>query len=295
MHGDREYLQFHLPRASLSDSYLLNILLATAASDLACQSRRTDEQRGCLYHRAAFQYWQRAIEGFRLQLKGRIVEEKVSLIYHFAVIEAICTFSMPRGSSTFDRLNALFAMIVNTYAFVATNTPYLPICIQQVIEDFNPKTVHAVEHETKDMLDRLTSISCLVNVKTMDQGSESETALACDVEMYHVAIAHVKHCFADDTVGNARASFYSIVTALSPEFFQALKDLEPMALFILLFYGVLLHRLSKDETMWWAVSAGRSLVEEVLEMLRGSPLMKIPDVLAVISWARREAGISVPG
>lgn len=286
---DQETLQQHLPRAALRDSYLLNIVLAIAAADLACQSGCDDGRSVSLYNQAAYQYWQKAIDDFRLQLEGKISEENVPLLYHFAVIEAICRFSLTRSSTTtFNRLNAIFDMIVGTYTFLAAKLPYLPNCFRQVMEEFNPKTMDAISSETQVMLDKLTSISCLVYVTLTGQEAGTTTALACDVQTYRIAIAHIKHCFAEDAAGNIRGSCFSIVTAVSPDFFQALKRLEPMALFITLFYGVLWQRLSKDTTMWWLDSSGTSIVEEISEILSDSLISSIPDALAVISWTRRE-------
>ena len=80
------------------------------------------------------------------------------------------------------------------------------------------------------------------------------------------------------------------------DFLAKLKDGEPMALLILLHWGVLLETLSE---LWWAKNAGKRLVEDVAVLLEKVAYSSSsgcgPKWADAVGWARWEAGIGDEG
>jgi hypothetical protein len=75
------------------------------------------------------------------------------------------------------------------------------------------------------------------------------------------------------------------------DFSLGVKNSEPVALFILLHWAVLLQRLG--DWMWWAGSVGRKLVQEISDVLLQShpQLGATPEWQDGIEWASEQVGI----
>ena len=290
---DQDYLQVYLPRSALRASYLMNGILATAAVDVA---RCSGESHSATYLRAALEYSNKASAAFRDQLCD-ITQENLHLLYHFAMIAAIFNFAIPvEQPSAINRMNLAFDMILGAYNVATTNMKWLleSPCSAGALLKYTTLTMDIIDPDTRIALDRLTSVSRLMRVPTANkeiQNATKEDSLCSEIRMYQLAIAQLKYSFAEDTKDRIKGYCLSFIPVAGRDFALAIKELEPMALFVVMHFGVLLHRLVRDTRAWWIDVAGKDLVREISEILQQSPVAQITDGHDGIAWTRQQVGL----
>jgi hypothetical protein len=75
------------------------------------------------------------------------------------------------------------------------------------------------------------------------------------------------------------------------DFIWAIRKQEPVALFVLMYFGVLMDRYGADTKAWWIMTTGRDLVKEASEILLRSPVAMMDDGREGIAWTRRQVGL----
>lgn len=109
--------------------------------------------------------------------------------------------------------------------------------------------------------------------------------------MYWLAIAQLKYCFAEDARGLIAGYCLTFIPVAGADFIWAIRKQEPVALFVLMYFGVLMDRYGEDPRMWWITTTGRDLVKETSEILLQTPIAMIPDGREGITWTRQQAGL----
>lgn len=295
---DKEYLQVVLPRSALKENYLMNGIFATAAADLARYSNGRDS---AMYFRAALEYGNKASAEFRSNLSS-INEENLHLLYHFAVMAAIFNFVVPaEHMRTMDRIFTVFDMMLGAAHVGWFNFRWLldsPCGSRTVLKLLPEIIMNDLDPETFIALDRLRAVSRRVCVRASttannDDGSgvEAESCFASESNMYKLSISQLHSCFLKNAREYINGYFLTFITTAGAEFSDAIKQYEPMALFILMHYGVLLDRSKGEQIHWWIASAGIDLVRDVSEMLLDTPVASIPEGRTGISWCRQQVGL----
>ncbi|KAK7757707.1 hypothetical protein SLS62_000085 [Diatrype stigma] len=109
-------------------------------------------------------------------------------------------------------------------------------------------------------------------------------------DMYRLAIFWLKEAFAEQKMDALRGYCLSFFNLAGQEFMAAAKESQPLALFILMHWGVELHQLGEEA--WWARTVGRQLVGELSETLAADPLLgPMRETRDNIAWARRRVGL----
>lgn len=281
---DRLFLQEYLPRASLSESYMMNALLALAAADVAHSGRSE-------YVPVAYEYSNQATADYQVALQ-HITEDNVQRVYAFAMLANIFNFAMPELSPTaFDRVSAAIDTVANASDFVATHVNWRPPCSAAVRAGGGalPASAAAIDADTRAALARLVSLSRRVRVPAPPR---AVAVPASDVAAYRLTLAHVGNSFAEDARGEVKGYCFTICGAVPAEYMAAVKACEPMALLIFMYYGVVVHRSSKSMMLWWIKSTGMDLVAELSELLEPTSFAQMADVKQAISWARDQVGLS---
>ncbi|EEH11305.1 conserved hypothetical protein [Histoplasma capsulatum G186AR] len=122
--------------------------------------------------------------------------------------------------------------------------------------------------------------------------SNSNVRVAYEIPAYKRALDQIKYSFMNDaTNGMFKGMFYTILAVGGRELTAAFQGREPLALFVMMFWAVLVHRSRKSITMWWVGDIGKDIVDEISEVLVTSPLVRFDGVGETILWARREAGL----
>lgn len=142
--------------------------------------------------------------------------------------------------------------------------------------------------DSGDNIRQINSTDCYDNYSS----SNSNVRVACEIPAYKRAVDQIKYTFMDDaTNGKFKGMFYTILAVGGRELAAAFQGREPLALFVMMFWAVLVHRSRKSITMWWIGDIGKDIVDEISEVLVTSPLVRFDGVGETILWARREAGL----
>jgi hypothetical protein len=273
----------------------MNGILALSALELARASGTP-----ATYLPAAIEYSNKASADFRSQLCN-ITQENLHLLYYFAMIAATFNFALPpEQMSAIDRMGIAFDMVLGASNLAMTNMQWIiesPISVGVVLS-YGTAAMDIVDLETRIALDRITSVSWQLTPKAIpatkmesrDDISQAES-VGSEKEMYWLAIAQLKYCFAEDARGLIKGYCLTLIPIAGPEFISAVRRLEPVALFILMYFGVLFDRYGEDPRLWWIASTGRDLVKEISEILMQSPIAEIPDGREGIAWTRQQVGL----
>lgn len=274
--------------------YLMNGMLAITAVDLARSSKGSSKTK---YICAALDYSNKACADFRPQLFD-INKDNIHLLYLFGMIAAGFEFALPfEQTSAINRMSNGFDLMLGAYDITLTNLGWFfeSYSSLQVLLSYDVAPMDLIDVGTRTALEYLTSVSRQIRVpasvlEARDK-KEDEDPLASELPVYQIAIAHMKYCFAEDARALIKGYCLSLVSAAGRDFALAFKRLEPMALFIILYFGVLLDRVAQDPLAWWITSTGRDLVKEASEILLRSPIAQITEGRLGISWTRQQVGL----
>ncbi|KAK4451217.1 hypothetical protein QBC34DRAFT_59037 [Podospora aff. communis PSN243] len=316
------YLLGRLPRAALGNSYLLNAIFATAALDLSLSSADNQALSASgTYIRAVQDYASKAITEFRTQVTT-LTRENVDLVFYFSSMVGVVNFSMSayRDTGITDRVCDYAHMALSSNRIVIENFELLMASsspLSTVVSDFgiDLSLLDALDPDTKAALALLSSVSKQVRITATSStltamptgavsteeaspetggeqvGVEPGTPLASNVYTYQLAIGQTKYCFAEDLAGRLKGYFHTVFAVAGTPFVNALRDREPMALFIFLYWGVLVHRATKDPALWALVSEGQYVVSETSKLLLSSDIWAVPGVREGIAWARSQVDL----
>jgi len=283
------YLQESLPRAALQNNYLMNAIFSLAAADLACSASNdtTLAQEKAKYFCAALHYGNEAAREFRSHVHG-VTPHNIELLMYFSTVIALLNFVTPvEGTTALGRVGKYFDMVGGMFGIAATHTQWLldssaPARAAAVGYGPDAMLMKRIDHETMAALDILSSVSRRVG--------EGEA----DGAQYKLAVAQTRYSFAEDAVGRMKG-YFSTIPAVGMELANGARHMDPMALFVFMYFGVLLDRSSRDPMMWVLGSVGRELVDETSVMVLASSIAGIPGVREGIEWARNEVELPTLG
>ena len=297
---DQPHLQDYLPRAALRNSYLMNGILALSALELARAS-----ETPAIYLPAAIEYSNKASADFRVQLCN-ITRDNLHLLYYFAMIAATFNFALPPEQMTaIDRIGIAFDMVIGATAIATTNIQWLmdsPMSLEIVL-GLGLASMDILDSETVRAIGYMVSVSSQMSPKLITEEKETvkveiggkEQDIPCppvsEQFMYWLAIAHLKYCFAEDARGLIKGYCMTFIPLSGMDFIWAVRRKEPVALFVLIYFGVLMHRYGEQTKAWWIRTTGRDLVNEASEILLQSPVAMMEEGREGIAWTRRQVGL----
>lgn len=280
---DKAYLEVLLPQAALMNSSLMNGILALAAADFAHSGQKA-------YLRPALEYHAKATAEMRGQLMT-INRKNIDDLYPFALLMAAFNFITSSQPRTIDRLIPTLDMMASANKMLlASAGASRPECQFEIMSNIDMTILSLLDSETTAALDRLSTISHQIKLPATDDG---DPRFAGDSQLYQVAIAHIKYSFAEEIRDVVKNYCWTIASVNDPEFFDAVRNLEPMALLIIMYFGVLLDVMEKkgNAMTWWLQGQGKEIVGELPQILNGSSVAQLPDVQDAMFWAKRKVGI----
>ncbi|KAK0622582.1 hypothetical protein B0T14DRAFT_413114, partial [Immersiella caudata] len=299
----RPYLLDHLPRQALRHSYLLHGLFASAAMDLATASSRSHSpSEARRYLRIALEYGNRASVEFREQV-DELTPENIDIVAYFSSMSSIVSYATPPGNgdmvrvgwgSYLDRLVGLIESLIATARFGVDKHEWLlasPCPARTIAEEYGVDLglMEVLDPATRAAIQLMTSVCAVV---TLGDGRK-----AADVFAYCLAVGQTKYCFAEERVGRLQQYYTSMFPIAGEEFVRGVEGREPMALFVIMYWGVLADRAARSEWGGWIVGeTGREVVREASEALVVSGIRDVPGVAEGIAWTRFQVGLEpLPG
>jgi len=286
--GDDHYLQVEVPRAALKHDFLLDGILSMSALEIAMSGEETDPAP---YIYAALEYYDKGSTSFRANLSN-VTKEKHFSMYIFSSLAAAINFALPQcvrdseggKSSALTSVLGLFELMIGTGVLGWQNWEALMESPLKGSIDtaMAAMTIQQTEPLGDDILAAFERLGAVVD------GLEGN-AEAC--KAYRTAVSMLHFCFVEASKGLIRCFFLAFPVMVGQAFNIALKNEEPVALFILMHFGVLLDNESDDR--WWAKGVGRSLVLEISDalLLLQTRFSGTPASQDGIIWARQKVGL----
>ncbi|KAJ6437414.1 C6 transcription factor [Purpureocillium lavendulum] len=304
----RQFLQEILPREGLQHSFVLDGVLALAALDAALHTPAEDLATSRYYRRAALEYCTKASVEFRDAMNTQaITRDTLYLLSTFGCMAGYFNLAVrdedvngAERLSTLDRVHASFIMFIGCAQTAAINLEWLfdsPTSARLAAEEYYPRLefLDLLDFETRTAINRMSTVNRIVRLPpTGDPAVDSEDGqgpISYDVWSYRLAVGQTKYCFAEEATGRIKGFLVSLPCMCGPEIVEGIRTREPMAMFILMYWGVLLDKCAADPWLWWAGTTGRDLVDESSQLLVRSPVFGLEDIREGVAWARRQVGL----
>ncbi|KAM0329279.1 hypothetical protein ACHAQA_004584 [Verticillium albo-atrum] len=290
---DQPFLQVLLPRAALRHKFLMNGIFAITALDLATDLTNAEAR---VYRRAALEYSNKASVDFRSQLSD-INADNICYLYYFAMISAFFNFAMPAEHLTcLERITMAFDMILGASSIAWTNFDWMiqgPDSTSAVIERYTVDLglMNEIDGDTMIALSYLSTVVRELRLPGPD-GTPDKGPIANELWEYQLAVGQTKYCFAEEKLNRLKCYYLSLITVAGVDFAARVRQREPMALFVVMYWAVLLDRATDDPMVWWSTpwtsttTVGMDLVAETSELLSTSAIALIPEGRKGIAWVR---------
>ncbi|PGH03072.1 hypothetical protein GX51_04259 [Blastomyces parvus] len=281
------------------------------------------------YKSAALEYANKANVAFREALNDAdkvLTPRKLSSLFFFASFTAVLNLAFPspkHQTSALENLATSMALYVGSSYVGRSNLDWLnraSCSLTRVVEQFlppiPPEVMHKLDIDTQLAIVALQSLVKRVRVPvrlpeeslrgaTVSHGNDCDNSrsagnnskkkllpLACEIPAYKLAASQIEYTFMSDaTHTRFKALFFTILAVGGRELAAAFREREPLALFIMIFWAVLIHRSARSNVMWWVGNIGQEIVDEISEVLVTSPFVQLDGVGKTIVWARREVGL----
>ncbi|KAJ5928995.1 hypothetical protein N7466_007951 [Penicillium verhagenii] len=275
--SEMQVWQIHVPHLALQFEFLMNGILALAALHIAST---LDPPASFVYMDTALHYHNLTFAPFRASI-DHLTEQNCEAVLAQSIITTVFGIALPRVSATrgeslnmTENIIVLFELLQGVKNIITIGQPWIKLDLYPHQKGIK-SDVPALDSVTQNALDRLAMLN-------------DETLSTIDKDQYRInkdVISHLHHCFTMYSNARGPANTLSWLAAVDKEFVDNVRRRQPLALLILMHWGVLLGEL--DGQWWWARNSGRALVSEILLILQpGSN--QWADSLA---WPRRKMGL----
>lgn len=248
----------------------------------------------------ALELYSKSSASFRERL-GDITAENCYLYFVFSLFTVAMNLALPRVVSTIpsggtivtlDSIRTFFELgrgarrVVTTHEDAFFKSYPSAETVRRVMEDY---TYEPTDDQTKQIIGRLAAITDQLHPPTPDEGSPAFQPPRPARDMYRFMVRLLGIYHVEDEKGTIKGLYLSAANRAGDDFVFALNRLDPLALLLLMHWGVLMERHS--DVFWWTRSVGKDLMEEILPFIQQSALVSLPLVREHITWLRHEAGL----
>ena len=296
---ERDFLRDDLPRLAMKHEFLLEGLFAVASLDIA----GTDSSHRGPYLRVGLESYYRSSAMFRQQL-ANMTPEDCHLFFSYAVFTVAVHALMSQHGfggkdsepvSALETIKTMFNLSRGAHMISSTfleafseQKPY----VETLRGTLQVRPVFLRDEEAEAIL-LLHAVNDHVNSPELEVNSTPGASTWRSTHaMYDNAIQLLQVYYAHDYEGNVKGMWLSAATHMGGDFAAAMERSEPMAMLLLMHWGVLLERSSPH--FWWAKSVGKTLVEQLSTLVQASVLASLPNVLQHVNWVKRQVDQELP-
>ncbi|KAL4982323.1 hypothetical protein BDW68DRAFT_171013 [Aspergillus falconensis] len=267
--------QVVVPQKALHHDFLLKGILAAASLHIASS---LDPSAAFTYVNTALEYHNQTLTPFRHAIDD-ISPESCDAVFAHSVVTTIICIALPRHTAEKDESIGAYEKIVlatellqgvskilNLYRGWVTLKPFT------ARSDFWGGSTKALEQDTEAALNNLSTLT-------------DEVASIEQRAMFQEAVKLLRQCFIRYANSKDIASTLAWLAAADKGFVYALRCRHPLALLILMYWGVLIHEL--HGRLWWAKNSGSALVLELLVELRSYQ----PRWKNILLWPKQKMGL----
>jgi len=278
--GESEYhvWQIIIPRLALQYDFLMNGILALASLHTATTS---EPPTSLAYIDTALQYHNLTFAPFRVAIDS-LTPENCEAVLAQAIVTTVIGIALPRvtaardeSSNMTENIVVVFELLQGVKKIFHIGGSWIKVNLFTRQKSFQETDFTHLDHGTKAALDRIATLN-------------DESLASIDTDQYRInkdVIAHLLRCFTLFSKSFDPANVLAWLSAVDKEFVDNVRRRQPLALLILMHWGVLLGEL--DGKWWWARNSGRALVYELSHILHPGD-MRWADSLA---WAQQKMGL----
>ncbi|KAL4808078.1 hypothetical protein BDV18DRAFT_167851 [Aspergillus unguis] len=248
--------QVVVPQKALHHDFLMKGIFATAALHIASS---LEPSAALSYLNTALEYHNQTLTPFRHAI-DEISPANCDAVFAHSVVTSIISIALPQLTTEKDESVGAYEKIVLATELLQGVSNILRMYRQWLTlqpfrngSDFWKSAKDGLDRETDSALNNLSAL--IDDVADTRQHNTLTEALQL-----------LRQCFTRYANSRDISSILAWLAAADKQFIYSLRCREPLALLILMYWGVLLHEL--HDRLWWAKGSGSALVVELLAELR---------------------------
>lgn len=289
---DEQWIRIGVPRWGLNNEFLLHGIFSLAALEVALCGGSVVADDPKVYFKHALEYYDRASRVYRVELDN-ITRENLKCVFIFSSIAVLINMAIPQcerliggydsSQRILDRMIALFHLLQKA-SYIAINNvddllsdPDATPAIKAGLEAIDKPPDKPLSSGIETALERANTV---IDRCIPVQGDD-----AMRVQSYRTTVSALRFCFVEDSKKMIMGLCIAFPALAGEHFAEELQRVEPVAMYLMMHWGVLLHHLGKK--IWWAKTIGRRLVLEISETLQGV-VVDFDEWQEGIAWAKAE-------
>ncbi|KAF5557814.1 sterol uptake control 2 [Fusarium mexicanum] len=306
---DNQWLQEDMARWALKHEYLLQGMFAFSALEVALCGGAVvvEEEYDTHYAKLAVEYYDKASRSFRAQLEN-VNSENAQKIFMFSFLAVAVNMALGQCSAFEELHEGVLERMVTLWELLMGNASIANQHFDALISGALSRSTEALMLRTqlqtetptslsKETEEALESLSTIINKACQTPSgstSNDQPEAGVRVSSYRTSFSAIQTCFVQDSKDVFKGMAIGFPALAGREFGLALKSSDPVALLLMVFWGVQLDTLGK--IAWWVGTFGKKMVDEVSEMLwEPDPEFEVMDMSEwreCIAWARAEVGLT---
>ncbi|KAM0342702.1 hypothetical protein ACHAPU_009313 [Fusarium lateritium] len=298
----------NMARWALKHEYLLQGMFAFSALEVALCGGAVvvEDDYAAYYARLAVEYYDKASRSFRAQLENVTAEnaQKVFMFSFLAVSVNMalgqCTAFEELQEGVLERMVTLWELLMGNASianqhFDALISGALSRSTESLLlrTQLQTETPPSLSKDTEEALERLSIIVNKACEIAPDSAPDDTSTANTRIQSYRASVSAIQTCFVQDSKDVYRGVAIGFPAMAGRDFGEALKSSDPVALLLMVYWGVQLNTLGK--IAWWAGTFGKKMVDEVSKLLwvpeLESEIMRMPEWRECITWARAEVDL----
>jgi hypothetical protein len=292
--NDSGIFQFQLPRWAMKHDFLFCGIMCLSALEISLSEDAIEGRDPAVYARVGIEYYDKAVSSFPEQLP-KLPPEYVHLTYIFSELLSIINMAIPQCmphipgnpkesvrehvAQFMDLISGSTSLFLANQHTIQTGPVSAPVnqTLCSVFESWSSR----LDQDFEGIFSRLMNI-----VENIQETPPT------DMSMYLRSIEMLRLCYIEQSKPDSKGFCLAFPSLAGPDFISAYRDSEPLALYITLYWAVLLHGL--EVKYWWARGVGKSLGEELSEFLsqNEAPSEVNQQWQEGLIWARKQMGLS---
>lgn len=271
--------QIVIPRLALQYDFLMNGILALAALHIATT---TESPTSLAYIDTALQYHNLSFAPFRAAIDN-LTPQNCEAVLAQSIVTTVIGIALPRvtaprddNSNMTENILLVFELLQGVKKIIHIGRSWIKINLySRQKERYESMGPTELDSDASAAFDRLAMLN-------------EETVASMDAQQYLInkeVIDHLRDCYTLYASSQDPGEVLAWLAAVDKEFVDNVRRQQPLALLILMHWGVLLGEL--DGRWWWASNSGKSLVLELLQVL----LPADARWTEYLSWPQRRMGL----
>ncbi|OKO90348.1 Sterol uptake control protein 2 [Penicillium subrubescens] len=270
--------QIVIPRLALQYDFLMNGILAFAALHIATT---TESPTSLAYIDTALQYHNLSFAPFRAAIDN-LTPQNCEAVLAQSIVTTVIGIALPRvtaprdeNSNMIENMLVVFELLQGVKKIIHIGRSWIKINLYSRQRDLYDTSLPELDTDASAAFDRLAMLN-------------EETVAGMDPQQYLVnkeVIEHLRTCYTLYASSLDPGGVLAWLAAVDKEFVDNVRRRQPLALVILMHWGVLLGEL--DGRWWWAQNSGKSLVLELLRVLQPADAQWT----GFLSWPQRRMGL----